>query len=143
MQIVERVLAGTYYAWGQMFLTCVQRQLTAAKEAGKGFCFGLFLVAFFMERVPTLRPRMPVRDGGPRDPRMIWWGEMMRRRGDGNVGRYFTQELYMQWLQLPLALEDYPYRGMDYTGDPDGMYNFNCLVQFFFMLYMIYMMTDN
>ena len=25
MQLVERVLAGTYFAWGQMFLTCVQR----------------------------------------------------------------------------------------------------------------------
>ena len=51
---------------------------------------------------------------------MIRWGEMMRRRGGGDVGRYFTQELYMQWLQLPLALEDYPYRGMDYIGDPDA-----------------------
>ena len=56
MQLMERVLAGTYFAWGQMFLTCVQRQLTAAKESGKGFCYGSFLCAFFMERVPTLRP---------------------------------------------------------------------------------------
>jgi hypothetical protein len=50
--------------------------------------------------------------------------------------------LYMQWLQLPLALEDYPYRDMDYTGDPDaprpagqawgpdGMSLSNCFVQF-------------
>ena len=51
---------------------------------------------------------------------MIRWGEMMRRRGGGDVGRFFTDELYMQWLQLPLALEDFPYRGMDYTGDPDA-----------------------
>ena len=101
MQIVERVLAGTYFAWGQMFLTCVQRQLTATKEAGKGFCFGSFLVAFFMERVPTLWPRVPVREGGLREPQMIRWGEMMRRHGGGDVGRYFTRELYMQWLQLP------------------------------------------
>ena len=67
---------------------------------------------------------------------------MMCRRGGGDVGRYFTWELYMQWLQLPLALEDYPYRGMDYTGDPDaprppgqawgpdGTYDFNCFAQF-------------
>ena len=48
MQIVERVLAGNYFAWGQMFLTCMQRQLTAAKESGKGFCYGSFLCAFFM-----------------------------------------------------------------------------------------------
>ena len=25
MHIVERVLGGTYFAWGQMFLTCMQR----------------------------------------------------------------------------------------------------------------------
>ena len=96
MQLVERVLAGVYYAWGQMFLTCVQRQLTAAKESGNGFCYGSFLCAFFMERVPTLRPWVPVRAGGLREPRMVRWGEMMRRRGGGDVGCYFTQELYLQ-----------------------------------------------
>ena len=44
---------------------------------------------------------------------MIRWGEMMRRRGGGDVGRYFTQE-------PPLTLDDYPYRDMDFTGDPDA-----------------------
>ena len=90
MQLVERVLGSVYYAWGQMFLTCVQQQLTATKESGKGFCYGSFLCAFFMERVPTLRPRVPIRAGGLREPWMVWWGEMMRRRGGGDVGRYFT-----------------------------------------------------
>ena len=90
MQLVERVLAGVYYAWGQMFLTCVQRQLTAVKESGKGFCYGSFLCAFFMERVPTLRPRVPVRAGGLREPRMVRWGEMMHRRGGSDVRQYFT-----------------------------------------------------
>ena len=49
----------------------------------------------------------------------------------------------MQWLQLPLTLEDYPYRDMDFTGDPDaprppgqawgldGMYYLFCIVQFY------------
>ena len=76
-----------------------------------------FLCAFFMERVPTLWPQVPVRAGGLREPRMVRWGEMMHRRGGGDVGRYFTQELYLQWFQLPLTLDDYPYRDMDYTGD--------------------------
>ena len=103
-----------------MFLTYVQRQLTAAKESGKGFYYGSFLCAFFMERVPTLWPRVPIRAGGVQEPRMVRWGEMMCRRGGGDVGRYFTQELYLQWLQLPLTLDDYPYRDMDYTGDPEA-----------------------
>ena len=74
---------------------------------------------------------------------MIRWGEMMCRQGGGDVGRYFTDELYMQWLQLPLALEDFPYRDMDYTGDPDaprppgqawgpdGTYHLDYFVQFY------------
>ena len=147
MQIVEHVLGETYFAWGQMFLTYVQRQLTAAKESGKGFCYGSFLCAFFMERVPTLRLRVPVRAGGLREPRMVRWGEMMHRRGGGDVGRYFTQELYLQWLQLPLTLDDYPYRDMDFTGDPDaprppgqawgpdGMYDLFALSSFMYMIY--------
>ena len=146
MQLVEHVLAGTYFAWAQMFLTYVQRQLTAAKESGKGFCYGSFLCAFFMERVPTLRPRVSVRAGGLREPRMVRWGEMMRRRGGGDVGRYFTQELYLQWLQLPMTLDDYPYRDMDYTGDPeaprppgqawgpDGMYDLIASSSFMYMI---------
>ena len=103
-----------------MFLTCMQRQLIAAKESGKRFCYGSFLCAFFMEQVPTLRPRVPIRAGGVQEPRMVRWGEMMWRRGGSDVGRYFTQELYMQWLQLPLTLDEYPYRDMDYTGDPEA-----------------------
>ena len=120
MHLVEWVLGGVYYAWDQMFLTCVQRQMTTVKESGKGFYYGSFLCTFFMERVPTLRPRVPIRAGGVQELQMVRWGEMMRHRGGGDVGRYFTQELYMQWLQLPLTLDDYPYRDMDYTGDPEA-----------------------
>ena len=75
-----------------------------------------------------------------RDDVPPWWRD---------VGRYFTQELYMQWLQLPLMLEDYPYRDMDFTGDPDaprppgqawgpdGMYDLFALSSF--MLYDIWL----
>ena len=51
---------------------------------------------------------------------MVRWGEMMHRHGGDDVGRYFTQELYLQWLQIPLTLDDYPYRDMDYIGDPEA-----------------------
>ena len=78
---------------------------------------------------------------------MIRWGEMMRRRGGGDVGWYFTDELYMQWLQLPLMLEDFPYRDMDYRGDldaprpagqiwgPDGMCHFDCSCLVVYVMY--------
>ena len=43
---------------------------------------------------------------------------MMIREGAGRVGRFFTKELLEQWRQLPIVIEEYPYAGMDYQGDP-------------------------
>ena len=43
---------------------------------------------------------------------------MMIREGGGRVGRFFTEELLEQWCQLPVAMEEYSYVGMNYHGDP-------------------------
>lgn len=34
----------------------------------------------------------------------------------GNVSR---DDFFAHWDQLPLVIEDYPYAGMDYMGDPE------------------------
>ena len=59
---------------------------------------------------------------------------MMIHEGGGRVGRFFTEDLLEQWLQLPMVIEEYLYVGMDFQGDlemphppgqawgPDGMY---------------------
>ena len=39
--------------------------------------------------------------------------------GGGRVGRFFTEELLEHWLQLPVVIEEYPYVGMDFQGDPE------------------------
>ena len=43
LQLVERAIGGTYYAWGQMYLQAVRRQLNRSKTSGASFCFGSFL----------------------------------------------------------------------------------------------------
>ena len=47
LQLVERAIGGTYYAWGQMYLQAVRHQLNKSKNTGAGFFFGSFLCAFF------------------------------------------------------------------------------------------------
>ena len=42
---------------------------------------------------------------------------MMIWEGGGLVGYFFTYELFAQWQQLPILIEDYPYVGMEYRGD--------------------------
>ena len=44
---------------------------------------------------------------------------MMIREGGGRVGHFFTKELLEQWRQLPVVIEEYPYAGMNYHGDPE------------------------
>ena len=35
------------------------------------------------------------------------------------MGCFFTEELLEQWRQLPVVIEEYPYMGMNYHGDPE------------------------
>ena len=35
------------------------------------------------------------------------------------MGCFFTEDLLEQWLQLPVVIEEYPYVGMDFQGDPE------------------------
>ena len=82
------------------------------------FCFGSFLCAFFFEKVPTLHLHWAMRDGVPWEPQMHRWCQMMVREGNDRVGLFFIEELLEQWRRLPVVIEEYPYVGMDYHGDP-------------------------
>ena len=35
------------------------------------------------------------------------------------MGQFFTEELLEQWRQLLVVIEEYPYVGMNYHGDPE------------------------
>ena len=114
LQLVERAIGGTYYAWGQMYLQVVRCQLNRLKTTSVGFLFGSFLCAFFFEKFPTLCPHRAMEDSGPRESRMYRWCQMMIREGGGRVGHFFTEDLLEQWLQLPVVIEEYPYAGMEF-----------------------------
>ena len=120
MMIVESVLSGTYYGWAQMMLVSLKRQLSLCKRQVNHDCsFGTLLCSLFFEKILTLRPHIQLLDGGPREPRMCRWGWLLCRGGGGVVGRVFQPEFFSHWDQMPLYIDDYPYSGMSYCGDPD------------------------
>lgn len=59
------------------------------------------------------------RGGGSRDPHMMRWFALMAcYRGDGPVLGYTAESF--DWLGHHIfPIEDFPYDGMDYRGDPD------------------------
>ena len=75
MMIVESVLSGTYYGWAQMMLVSLKQQLSLCKRQVNHDCaYGTVFCSFFFEKIPTLRPRIQLPDGGLREPRMRQWG---------------------------------------------------------------------
>ena len=95
MILVESVLSGTYYGWAQMMLVSLKRQLSLCKRQVNHDCsYGTLLCAFFFEKIPTLRPRIQLPDGGQREPRMCQWGRLLCRGGGGAVGRVFHPEFF-------------------------------------------------
>ena len=77
------------------------------------------LCSFFFEKILTLRPRVQLPDGGPREPRMRRWGRLLCRGWGGAVGWVFRPNFSAHWDQMPLYIDDYPYSGMSYWGDLD------------------------
>ena len=72
------------------------------RSTGRGeFSFGSILVAFFLERVPALRPRVVLEVPAVREPRMRWWSQILVHHGGGEGGHYFTEEATQIWRQTP------------------------------------------
>jgi len=111
----------TVFDWCTPLLASMKSQLTSIKRGQtKNFGYGTILCSFFFERVPALRPRVPVSISAPRDPRMGRWADLMKRLGGGEVPRTaFDDDFFSWWDQQIIAIDDYPYAGLDFRGDPD------------------------
>jgi hypothetical protein len=119
--LMERVVVGRErFAWGLMLHAQMIAQLDRCRSTGRGeFSFGSILVAFFLERVPTLRPRVVLEVPAMREPRLRRWSEILVRHGGGEGGHYFTEEAALIWRQTPQFILRFPYAGVDFRGDPD------------------------
>jgi hypothetical protein len=98
----------------------MKSQLTECKQGGKrNFRFASILCSFFFERVPGLGPRFEIIPRGPHDPTMARWTEVMRWQGRGRVPTPYNEDFFYWWRRQVIALDDYPYEGIDLRGDPD------------------------
>jgi hypothetical protein len=65
LRIVERVLDGDLFSWGVLLHTKMMGQVNRCRRSDSGdFTFGSILVAWFLERVPLLHPRILARAHG-------------------------------------------------------------------------------
>jgi hypothetical protein len=77
-------------------------QLKWCWAAGSGdFAFGSILVAWFLERVPMLHPRVLLDMSRAREPRLMRWETILVQHGGGEGGHYFMTKLARVWHQMP------------------------------------------
>jgi hypothetical protein len=120
LMVMERVLADERFAWGLTLHSRMVGQLDHCRSTDTGeFAFGSILVAWFLERVPMLRPRILLGALGVREPRLRWWSTMLLHHGGGEGGHFFTTEVAQVWRQMPQVILRYPYAGVDFRDDPD------------------------
>ena len=109
------------YDWCTTLLLNMKQQLTSIRqEKTKHFGYGTILTTFFFEKIPALRPKVISTISSPRDPRIARWADMMKRLGGSEVPRTtWDDEFFRWWGEQIIAVDDYPYAGMDFRGDPD------------------------
>jgi hypothetical protein len=100
--VMERVLAGEHFAWGLTLHARMVGQLDHYQSMDTGeFSFGSILVAWFMERVLMLHPRILLGVPQVRELRLRWWLTVLLRHGGGEGGHFFTTEVSQVWRQMP------------------------------------------
>jgi hypothetical protein len=102
MMLMERVVVGLErFAWGLTLHAQMIAQLDRCRSTSRGeFTFGSILVAFFLERVSMLRPRVVLEVHAVREPRMRRWSQILVHHGGGEGGHYFTEEAAQIWRQM-------------------------------------------
>ena len=78
-------------------------------------------MSFGLERVPMLIPQqLTVVAGLPREPKLMRWVAVMARHPDEGTKVVRFKPAYFQWLKNQVfAIQDFPYAGVDFHGDPD------------------------
>ena len=97
----------------------MKHQLSECK-AGRiqKFGFNSILSMFFFKRVPRLSPRVDVPLHGVRDLAQRHWADAMQRLGGGRVANPYPADSFPWWWWQIVAIDDYPYAGIDFRGDP-------------------------
>jgi len=122
MRMAVDCFQGTVFNWCDAVLANVKGQLTRAKNGRlKTFGYGAIVVSFGLERIPMLIPQhLTVVVGHPREPRLMRWVAVMARHPDEGTEVIRFKPEFFQWLEHQVfSIQDFPYAGIDFRGDPD------------------------
>ena len=62
---------------------------------------------------------MDVPHHGVRDPAQRHWEDAMHILGGGRVANPYPADFFPWWRRQIVSIDDYPYGGIDFRGDPD------------------------
>ena len=85
----------------------------------RNFGFDSILSTFFFERVLGLSPRVDIAPHGVWDPSQWCWVNVMHRLGWGRLANPYPTDFFPWWRRQIIAIDDYPYAGIDFHGDQD------------------------
>ena len=74
---------------------------------------------FFFMCVLGLSPIVDVPLHGVRDLTQRHWADAMHRLGGGRVSSPYPTNFFPWWQRQIVAIDEYPYAGIDFWGDPD------------------------
>ena len=74
---------------------------------------------FFFDHVSGLSPRVDVPLHGVQDPAQQGWADAMHRLHGGSFSNPYLADFFPWWQQQILAINDYPYAGIYFRGDPN------------------------
>ena len=101
----------------------MKQQLSDCKMGRvRNFGFNTILSTFFFERVSGLSPRFNIPPHGVRDLAQRCWADAMCRLGGGRVSNPYPLDFFPWWQRQIVAIDDYPYSGIDFHGDLDMLF---------------------
>jgi hypothetical protein len=96
--VLERVFSSEWFTWGLTLHARMMGQLDHCRSMDKGeFSFWSILVAWFLERVLMLCPRILLGVPGARELRLRRWLTVLLRHGGGEGGHFFSIEAVQVW----------------------------------------------
>ena len=103
-----------------MLLSNMKQQISDCKMGRvQNFVFSSILSMFFFEKVLGVRPKVDI------SPHRVWdlaqwcWENFMHRLGGGRVANPYLTEFFPWWQRQLIAIDDYPYAGIEFCGDLD------------------------
>jgi hypothetical protein len=91
LRIMQRVLDGYFFSWGLMLHDKMMGKIHWCRTTDSGdFSFGSILVAWFLERVLVLCPRVLMSATGPQEPPLMLWESILVHHRGGEGGHIGT-----------------------------------------------------